>query len=365
MTGTAGEAVFELAEDMFGPTERPLARSGRIVVRAFRYGSGVAALRIVNAAGEIVVLPFHGQQVWDARFHGRRLTMASIFDEPQASREYTRNYGAFLLHCGATAMGNPAPDDTHPLHGELPNAQLQQARLVFGTDGEGTYVKVAGLFEERVAFSSHYSFCPVLRLGEADAHVGLDVSIRNRRSKPMELMYLAHVNFRPVDGARIVDATPDVPAHFRVRRHMPSFATAEPSYRELMDAIAAEPALHRQVVAGRAVDPELVAGMDCVAGPDGWSHALQVLPDGTADFISHRPAELPHAVRWMTRNGDEDALGLVLPATAEADGREAERRKGNVMSLAGGAEWRCELSFGALDKGEAAAMEREIAAARR
>jgi len=365
MTGTTGEAVFELAEDMFGPGERPLAKSGRIAVSAFRYGSGVAALRIVTAVGEVVVLPFHGQQIWDVRFHGRRLTMASIFDEPQASREYTRNYGAFLLHCGATAMGNPAPDDTHPLHGELPNAQLQQAQLIFGTDEAGSYIKVAGRRDERVAFSTHYSFCPVLRLGESDSHIGLDVSIRNRRSKPMELMYLAHVNFLPVDGSRIVDATADVPGHFRVRRHMPSFAAAEPSYRELMNAIAADPALHRAIVPGRAVDPELVAGMDCVAGPDGWSHALQVLPDGTADFISHRPADLPRAVRWMTRNGDEDALGLVLPATAEADGREAERRKGNVRTLAGGAEWHCQMSFGALDKSEAAAMQRAIAAARR
>ncbi len=365
MSEVAGEVVFELAEDQFGPKERLLAECRRIAVSAFRYGSGVAALRIVNAVGEIVVLPFHGQQIWDVRFHGRRLTMASIFDEPQASREYTRNYGAFLLHCGATAMGNPAPGDTHPLHGELPNAQLQQAQLIFGTDGAGGYVKAAGRRDERVAFSSHYSFAPVLRLGEADSHLNLDVSIRNRRSKPMELMYLAHVNFRPVDGSRIVDATPDVPGHFRVRRHMPSFAAAEPSYRELMTASAADPALHRELVAGRAVDPELVAGMDCVAGPDGWSHALQVLPDGTADFISHRPRELPRAVRWMTRNGDEDALGLVLPATAEADGREAERKKGNVRTLAGGAEWHCELSFGALDKSDAAAMELEIAAARR
>lgn len=351
MTGVVGEAVFELAEDQFGPKERPLANYGRIAVSGFRYRSGVAALRIVNAAGEIVVLPFHGQQIWDAGFHGRRLTMGSVFEEPEASREYLRNYGAFLLHCGATAMGNPGPGDTHPLHGELPNAHLQRAQLRVGTDSEGAYVKVAGQLEERAAFSTHYSFSPVLRLGEADTHIGLEVSIRNLRSKPMELMYLAHVNFRPVDGARIVDATPDVPAHFRVRRYLPSFATAEPSYRELMNAIAADPALHREIVAGRAVDPELVAGMDCVAGPDGWSHALQVLPDGTADFISHRPAELPRAVRWMTRNGDEDALGLVLPATAEADGRDAERKKGNVRMLAPGAEWKCSLAFGMLEAG--------------
>ena len=63
---------------------------------------------------------------------------------------------------------------------------------------------------------------------------------------------------------------------------------------------------------------------------DGWGHAMQLLPDGTADFISHRPEELPGGVRWMTRNADQDALGLFLPGTAEADGYTAEKAKGNV-----------------------------------
>ncbi len=364
MVAAADEMVLELSEAQFEPLERPLARFGRIEVSGFRYSTGIAALRIRNAVGEIIVLPFHGQQLWDVRFHDRRLTMASIFNEPQHGG-YVENYGAFLVHCGASAMGNPAPDDTHPLHGELANAQFQQGRLVFGTAGGQLYVKVAGAREERVAFARHYTFASSLRLAEQETRIGLEVAVRNLRSKPMELMYLAHVNFRPIDGSRIVDAVRDEPAHFRVRRHLPGYTKGAAPYRELMDAIAADPSLHRDVIAGRAVDPELVAAMDCVAGPDGWSHALQVLPDGTADFISHRPAELPHAIRWMTRNGDEDALGLVLPATAEVDGREAERRKGNVRTLAAGAEWRCSVEFGVLDAAGAATREAEISALRR
>lgn len=360
----AGEVVFELAEDQFGPKERLLARSGRIAVSAFRYGTGIAALRILNAAGEIIVLPFHGQQIWDARFNGRRLTMGSVFEEPEATETYTRNYGAFLVHCGVTAIGNPAPEDSHPLHGEVPNATLQAARLVFAEGPQGLEVKVWGERRERVAFSANYSFIPEVTLGEAASRIGLGVTVKNHRASAMDLMYLAHVNFRPVDGARLVDAVPDEAAHFRVRRHLPSYRDGTPEYRALLDGFAADPASHREVKAGRLVAPELVANLDCVAGADGWSHALQVLPDGSADFISHRPEQLPRAVRWMTRNGDEDALGLVLPATAEADGKIAERRKGNVASLAGGAEWRCELSFGALDKAEAETMERQIAAAR-
>ena len=71
-------------------------------------------------------------------------------------------------------------------------------------------------------------------------------------------------------------------------------------------------------------------GLTMKPDADGWGHAMQLLPDGTADYISHRLDELPSGVRWMTRNADQDALGLFLPGTAEADGYLAEKAKGNV-----------------------------------
>jgi hypothetical protein len=105
--------------------------------------------------------------------------------------------------------------------------------------------------------------------------------------------------------------------------------------------------------------------MDAVAGTDGWAHALQVLPDGAADFISFQPRELDHALRWMVRNGDEEALGIVLPATAEADGRLAEIAKGNMKSLAAGETFQCTLAFGALTAAEATELAARVAEARK
>ena len=82
-------------------------------------------------------------------------------------------------------------------------------------------------------------------------------------------------------------------------------------------------------------------------------------------MVSHRPAELPRAVRWMTRTADQDAMGLALPSTAEADGYTAEKAKGNVKSLVFQEEWRCSLSFGALDKAQTAALQSQIEAIRK
>ena len=88
----------------------------------FLYPSGVHAIRLVNSRGEIIILPFQGQQIWSAIFDERELSMRSMFSIPKPTRSYLENYGGFLLHCGATAMGVPGDNDTHPLHGELPNA---------------------------------------------------------------------------------------------------------------------------------------------------------------------------------------------------------------------------------------------------
>jgi hypothetical protein len=39
------------------------------------------------------MLPFQGQQIWDAWFDERRLTMRSMFPEPKPTREYLDTYG--------------------------------------------------------------------------------------------------------------------------------------------------------------------------------------------------------------------------------------------------------------------------------
>ena len=66
---------IELFDQMFNEKERPLCQFDAFSITTFRYNSGVAALRIINARGEIIVLPFQGQQIWRANFDGRELTM--------------------------------------------------------------------------------------------------------------------------------------------------------------------------------------------------------------------------------------------------------------------------------------------------
>ena len=119
----------ELQRRSFGEKERLVAEGAGLSVSAFRYDSGIEALRLRNRRGECIILPFKGQQIWSANFDGREIGMRSMFREPVATERYLETYGAFFIHCGVTAIGAPGPEDDHPLHGELPSAPYQRCLL--------------------------------------------------------------------------------------------------------------------------------------------------------------------------------------------------------------------------------------------
>lgn len=361
---TSEIAKVTLLPEHFTRAETVLASYAGLTASTFRYSTGVAGLRIDNGVGSMELLPFQGQQIWDASFNGRRLTMRSMFDEPEPTQSYLGTYGGLFLHCGATAMGNPTPDDTHPVHGELPNAPYHNAELLIGEDEHGPFMGLSGRYRHAVAFTHNYLATPTVRLHDGSSRIHADIEIRNLKGSPMDLMYLAHVNFRYVPGGRIVDTVADESKGYRIRSRLPPEDTLSEEYRALRKVALAEPGLHKHLDGTQAVEPEIVMAMDVAADLIGWSHALQVLEDGSADFISHRPDELGHAIRWMTRNGDQEALGLVLPATAEADGYLAEKAKGNLVRLESGDSFRCQLVFGALSPEEVPVFEQVIDAAR-
>jgi len=344
----AQPVTIHLDERMFSESERTFAAMGGIHVAAFRYRSGVAALRIQNGVGSAILLPFQGQQVWDAEFLGRRLTMRSMFDEPLPTRDYLATYGAFFIHCGGASMGNPGPGDTHPLHGELPNLPYQEAVLILGEDASGAYVELTGSGRDRRAFGHDFEARPRLRLYEGATFFDTAIEVENRSLKPMGFLYLAHINFRPVDGGVLIDTVRDDKRDAIVRT--PDLGgDVSPSVRSYHDAVAGDPSFHRVIEAGQPIEPEVVLTMKATAGTDGWTHALQRLPDGGGDFVSYRPADLPYAVRWITRSGDQDALGLVLPATAAPDGLAAATRNGQLIRIEPGSAFRTDFRFGALD----------------
>jgi len=354
------ETIINITPHFFSEREKSLVEYGPLSAATFRFESGVCGLRLENELGQLVLLPFQGQQIWSAAFHGRNLTMKSMFTEPRPTRQYLETYGGFLIHCGATAMGVPSIEDTHPLHGELPNAPYQRAFLVVGQDEKGPYIGLGGEYQHTVAFNYNYVARPLVKLYAASTLFGATMTITNLKNSGMELMYMAHVNFRPVDNGRLVYSAPCAPQHVRVRTSIPSHIRPRPGYVEFIEELGRHPEKHNLLAPDLIFDPEVVFSIDYVADEDGWAHSMQVHPDGSADYIRHRPAQLDKGIRWISRTADQDALGIVLPATAEPEGYLAEKAKGNIKDLPAKGEFRCEMEMGALTPAEAQPMEEKV-----
>lgn len=337
---------IDLHASMFSEKERPLCQFGAVSVTTFQYDSGIAALRVKNARGEIVVLPYQGQQIWRAGFDGRDLTMRSMFDEPVATRVYLETYGAFMIHCGITGLGAPGPEDTHPLHGELPNAPFRSAWL--DIDQEGQAVTVAGCYQHTVAFSTNYLASIKTTLRASSALIDVSVHVENLKQTPMDLMYLGHANFRPVDHGELHYTADYDPSAVRVRRSIPSHVTPKPGYPEFLAELAQTPTGHHVLEPGLAFDPEVVFEIDMNSDADGFAHALQKHPDGTADYVRCRPDQAPLCTRWICRTPDQDGLGIAFPSTSGVEGYTAEKAKGRVETLNSGETWRVDMRLGLL-----------------
>jgi hypothetical protein len=353
------QTTINLIPAQFTHQETALAGRGELSASVFRFQSGVCALRLKNAHGELVMLPFQGQQIWDASMRGRRLTMRSMFDQPYPTREFLSTYGAFLVHCGATAMGSPGPDDTHPLHGELPNAPYQSAALVFGTDEKGEYIGLTGTYRHTVAFNYNYTASPLVKLYAESSVFTVSMTIHNLKASPMPLMFLEHVNFVPVNGGRLVQTVVCNTENMCVRANIPPFMEVAPGYRDFVKLLQEHPEKHLVLDPGLVYDPEMVLYFNYLADKKGWAHTLQIHPDGSADLLRHRPGQLNHGVRWICRTADQDALGME-PCTAEVEGFSAEKKKGNVRSLPGDATFTSELEVGVLTADETRVEETMI-----
>jgi len=346
---------INLVPEQFGEKERILVECGDLASVAFTFSTGVPAIRLSNGLGNIVMLPWQGQQIWSATFQGRELTMRSMFDEPRPTRSYLETYGAFMLHCGATTMGVPGPEDAHPLHGELPNAKYHAAFLEIGEDDGGAYISLGGCYHHTVAFTCNYTAKPSVKLHTGSALLHISMLLTNLMRNPMEWMYLAHLNFRPVEQARLVYSAPCDREHARIRMSIPTHIPCPPGYREFLNELAADPGKHNVFSNDLPFNPEVCLYLDYLADAEGWAHSMQVLPDGSADYVGHRPDQLEKVIRWIANTGDQAAMGLCLPATAEPEGFHAEKEKGNIKSLAGGQSVRIDLQAGTLAPPEAAA----------
>ncbi|XKM43665.1 DUF4432 family protein (plasmid) [Rhizobium ruizarguesonis] len=344
---------LELPKSTFHQDERPFVTSTQLTVSTFTFPTGVEALRVRTQRASLVVLPYLGQQIWSATLDGHELGMKSMVHYPKKGVPLLENLGGFFFHCGLTAIAAPGEGDDHALHGELPSAEFDRACLeITGEDGM-LAVTIKGSFEYAKAFSSRYRFNSSITIQQGEAAFDINVEVNNLKTTPMDLCYLGHINFRPVDGSSLIYSAPYTPAAVAVRSAIPAHLTPSDEYRTLLSDLAEDPARHHAISETTNYDPEVVFKIGYLADDEGWAHALQRHGDGTADWVAHRPDQLPHAFRWFSRTPDQDCLAMTEPATCGIDGYSAEKKQGRVPTLAGQETWSARMRVGRLTSEQA------------
>jgi len=352
------KGVIHLEKSMFLIIPQTICKLDGLEATAFQFSSGVQAVRIENPSGYIVVLPFQGQQIWDAVFHDRRLTMQSFFPEPKPATQLLDSYGAFLFHCGALRMGTPSAEDTHPLHGELPNASYKEAWLLFGQDDKGPYLGVSGNFTWMKAFGDKYRATPRCVLHRDSTVIDVEMTIENLLDAPMDLMYMCHINFLPAMNGEIVQATGWGPQDMVIRSSIPSHVHPSVEYLSFMEALKTNPGVTRQIRPEDQYNPEIVFYVHNLRHDAiGLTHMLQKHTDGCADYIAWNIQKLNHAVRWILINEDQKVMAFALPSTCDPEGYIAEKKKGNVRTIPPLGKEVFSVRVGYMDQDESARIE--------
>ena len=345
----------------FAAHERIVLRHGTLSATLFRYDTGVEAIRIANARGSVTVLPFMGQMIWRAAFDGVELAMQSMFDRPRPAANIVETYGCLAYHAGLLRNGVPTAD-SHPLHGEFPCIAMDEAGLACVTDEHGATLTVTGLRDYAMGFGAHYRATPRVVLREDATSFQVVMEAENLSAAPMDLMYICHANFAFAEGGRIVQPVPFDPEHVVTRTAIPGHVRPNDDYRALLADLAADPARMERLNEPDRYDPEQVFYIKGLQpGPDNRVHFLLQRPEGDGFTVAYDPGSMPHTIRWVLANSDQRTAAFAMPGTCEPEGYTAERRKGHVRQLAGGAKVAFTTELGYADPAGAAALARKIA----
>ena len=357
----ARTAHFALPRASFGEKAREAVSFGGLQAHVFRYDTGVEAIRLSHARGHVVVLPFMGQIVWSAAFDGVELAMQSMFAEPRPAKTIVETYGCLAYHAGILRLGVPGLEDDHALHGEAPCATMDTAGVSCGTDARGAWIAVTGQREYAMGFGAHYSSRPQVILREGETGCEIVMAVENLSSAPMDLMYMCHVNFAFAEGARIVQSVPFTTDHVIGRTAIPSHVSVSDEYRARMADFAQNPARMERLNEPERYNPEqVVYVVGQKTGADGLTRYLMQRQEGDAFAIAWNPEIMNKTIRWVLANSDQRVAAFAMPATCEPEGYTAEKRKGNVRQLAGGASVRFATQVSYVDKANAAAKRAEV-----
>lgn len=350
-----------LRKSFFTEKKQQIFKSGSLYAETFLYSTGVEALTIGNDRGHITMLPYMGQIVWDAVFDGVDLTMKNMFKEPVPARVIVETYGCYMYHSGILRNGCPGPDDTHPLHGEMPCARMNCAELVFGEDEKGSYLGLLGSYEYVMGFGDHYMAVPSVKLRQGSALMDIRMDVENLSSCDMELMYMCHMNQAFEKGAKIIQPADYTPENVFTRTSIPGHVKPTENWLDFLNKVKEHPELMSVLDDPDKYDPEFVFFIrNLKKDTDNNTHLIMKRENHSSYYVSFDTNVFTHMVRWILCNDGQQVAAFALPATCEPEGYAAEKQKGNVKILGPGEKRSFRVVSGFLSPKETESMEQLI-----
>lgn len=329
-----------LQEPMFSPEMLELLHTPRCRIKTHKYCSGVEALHIFIGKAEIVWLPFLGGEIWDWKIDNQSQKFSGFVVEPAYGKSFLHNYGAFLIHCGVLAMGNPTKEDNHPQHGELPLSKPSGVWVEYDTENTEYPLTLCCSFTFQVPFIANYTFTPKIHIHASGTTMNIDGELTNTAKTPLSYQYLAHINFAYPDSGTL-------------NYSIDQFTDKEVEIlQDAIDGVTKNPDRMLKLDKNIVYDPELVAIIDHgKRAPSSYENPRYVLNslvrnDGTTHWVVADTEPLDHTVAWLTQTPDRAACGFSLPATSGPTGQANETRKGNLKYLGPGETAHLWFAFG-------------------
>jgi hypothetical protein len=322
MTGT-----IQLQRNFFKETKNIIFSNDEFTVSLFKYPSGIEGIELLNSRGKMTVLPYYGQMIWDLEFDSIDLKMKNMFKEPKKTDDIIGTYGCFAFHAGLIRNGCPAPEDDHPLHGEMPCADMDQAWLEVSND----YVKVCGSTEYVMGFGHHYMANPSVKMFAKETSIEIKMEVENRAATDMPLQYMCHTNYAYLDQGEFKQ---NIPADaFTLRESIPEHVKPTEKWLAYNASLQNDAAALKNLDQPEMYDPEIVFFADKLDQYGEQAEFEITSPDGTAFFTRFSTAELNYATRWILHNPDQQVAAFVLPATCRPEGFLAAQKADTLITL--------------------------------
>lgn len=324
--------TIELQREFFKESSKVIYRNDAITVNLFRYLSGIEAIELTNSRGKMVVLPYMGQIIWDLEFDGVNLKMKNMFSQPKKADGIIDTYGCFAFHSGLISNGCPGPEDNHPLHGEMPCAEMERAWLEITDAG----IKVCGETEYVKGFGHHYLASPSVEMFDGEAFIEMKMNVKNLSGSEMPLQYMCHTNYAYLDDAVMKQNIPD--SAFTLRESVPDHVKPTEKWLNYNKNLLSGEETLTVLNQPEMYDPEIVFFADELNRYQDEAEFEMESPDGVTFFTRFSTAELNYATRWLLHNSDQKVGAFVLPATCRPEGFLAAERAGTLMKLRAGEE---------------------------